>query len=279
MFDFTLILLLIINGLISVSLFVSALIYYLKEKHHFQENKKTSLFCSGLICIGGILNALMMRYVVQFPEVGGYNLNSNFYLITNLTSALLSFFTYYLYLRTGQGLALSSGLPGSILLSQGRVSKSISWKTVLLPIPLLIAWTFIWFAIASPEPTDLALASTPEGNSPMNYIYTFFTASILAPVTEEILYRHFVMGLLARWFGSSKAAVVLNIWVSSLVFAIAYAGVVTDDWIKIMQILPAGVVFGWINRKKGLEHSILAHSLFNTLIIPSTLLLEQSMTI
>lgn len=59
------------------------------------------------------------------------------------------------------------------------------------------------------------------------------------------------MGLLARWFGSSKAAVVLNIWVSSLVFAIAHAGVVTDDWIKIMQILPAGVVFGWINRKKG----------------------------
>ena len=177
MFDFTLILLLIINGLISVSLFVSALIYYLKEKHHFQENKKTSLFCSGLICIGGILNALMMRYVVQFPEVGGYNLNSNFYLITNLTSALLSFFTYYLYLRTGQGLALSSGLPGSILLSQGRVSKSISWKTVLLPIPLLIAWTFIWFAIASPEPTDLALASTPEEQPYELYLYFFHSVN------------------------------------------------------------------------------------------------------
>jgi membrane protease YdiL (CAAX protease family) len=91
----------------------------------------------------------------------------------------------------------------------------------------------------------------------MVYIYTFFTASVLAPVTEEILYRHFVMGLFAKWFGSSKLALVLNIWLSSLIFAIAHAGVVTADWIKIVQILPVGMVFGWINLKKGLEHSIL----------------------
>ena len=280
MFDLNFILLLIINGIISVSLFVSALIYYFfVARRQTRQYNKSILLLSALICFGGILNALMVRYAVQFPEIEGYYMNSNFYLFINLASALLSFFTYFLYLKTGQTLSLSGGLPGSILLGERNKAGSINWKIVTLPVPFLILWTFVWFSIVPPEPTNLALASTPKGNRLMDYVYTFFTASIMAPVTEEILYRHFTMSLLTRWFGNGKTAVVLNICISSLIFAIAHAGVVTEDWIKIVQILPVGMVFGWINYKKGVEHSILSHSLFNTMIIPLSLFIENSMGI
>ncbi|HHU48580.1 MAG: CPBP family intramembrane glutamic endopeptidase [Caldicoprobacterales bacterium] len=278
MSDFNFIILLLINGLISISLFISALVYFFTQaKYENHTSTGRILLFSGLVCAAGIINALMMRYAVRFPKIGGYDLNSVYNLIINLAAAVLSFFSYILYLRVGQRFSHSVGMPGSTLLEQKENSGRLNWKLILIPIPFLILWTFFWFGFASPEPTELALASTPEGDSPMVYIYTFYTASVLAPITEEILYRHFAMGLFARWFGSSKLALVLNIWLSSLIFAIAHAGVVTADWIKIVQILPVGMVFGWINLKKGLEHSILCHSLFNTFIIPASILLEYAM--
>ncbi|HCS75881.1 MAG TPA: hypothetical protein DIW17_18665, partial [Clostridiales bacterium] len=175
------------------------------------------------------------------------------------------------------GLSKKGGLPGSFFLDIERNSclQKIDWKLVLLPTPVLVFWSFTWFALIPPEPTELALASSPEWNSWIVYVYTFFSASILAPVTEEILYRHFAMGLLARWFGSSKPAVVINIGITSLIFAMAHAGVVTEDWIKIVQILPAGFLFGWVNYKKGVEHAILSHSVYNTLVIPISSLIEH----
>jgi membrane protease YdiL (CAAX protease family) len=275
-FDFNFIVLLLINGIISFSLFVLALVYFFKEaKNQTRSSRKTTLLFSAIICAAGIINALMMRYLVKFPRIGGYDLNSTYYLVTNLIAAMLSFFTYILFLRTGQGLSVSNGMPGSTLLSK-KVDPRLNWRLILIPIPFLIFWTFLWFSFIPPEPTDLALASTPDGSSMTDYIYLFFTASVLAPVTEEILYRHFVMGLFAKWFGSSKLAIILNIWLSSLIFAIAHAGVVTADWVKIVQIIPIGMIFGWINLKRGLEHSIISHSLFNTLIIPVSIMLEHA---
>lgn len=275
MFDFNFILLLLTNGLISLSFFIFVLVYFFTEaRRATREVGRRALLFSSLICGAGIANALMMRFSIQFPQIGEYDLNSTHYLVTNLISAMMSLFTYALYLRVGQQLSHTSGMPGSALLGRKEDSRGLNWKLLLTPIPFLIIWTFFWFGFIPPEPTDLALASSPEGDSLMVYLYTFFTASILAPITEEILYRHFAMALLARWFGSSKTAIILNLFISSLVFAIAHAGVVTADWIKIVQILPMGMVFGWVNMKKGVEHSILSHSLFNTLVIPISLLME-----
>ncbi|HHT65497.1 MAG: CPBP family intramembrane glutamic endopeptidase [Caldicoprobacterales bacterium] len=275
MFDFSFIILLFINGLIAILLFVFSLVYFFSEaRRETRGIGRITLLISFLICLMGIANAFMMRFAVEFPKIGGFDLNSTYYFISNLITAVISLFTYILYLRAGQQLSYTSEMPGSMLLGKQRTSGGLSWKTLLIPIPFLIIWTFLWFGLVPPEPTELALASSPEGEKLMVYIYTFFTASILAPVTEEILYRHFVMALLARWFGSSKTALVLNLFISSLIFAIAHAGVVTSDWIKVVQILPVGMVFGWINLKKGVEHSIISHSLFNTLIIPISILME-----
>lgn len=282
MFDWNFFLLLLVNGAISFSLFVLALIYFFIEaKNQTQSSKKRTFIFSAFICVTGIVNALLMRYAVEFPKIGVYDLNSNYYLVTNLISAILSFFTYILYLRSGQGFSVARGMPGSSLLVNNEMGtrERLNWKVILIPIPFLILWTFLWFSMVPPEPTDLALASSPEGSSLTTYFYLFITASVLAPITEEILYRHFTMGLFAKWFGVSKLAIILNIGLSSLIFSIAHAGVVTADWIKIVQIMPIGMVFGWINFKKGLEHSILSHSLFNTLIIPASIILEYTIEI
>ena len=273
--DIPFILLLLLNGLISLAFFVLAVVYFFVEaKNTTRSIGGRTVWISALICAAGVTNAFLIRYAIVFPKIGGYDLNSDFNFFTSLATAVLSFFPYLFYIRCGQHFAEEREMPGSLCLSAAGEAGHLDWRRILMPIPFLVVWTFAWFAIFSPEPTDLALATSPEGNGPMVYVYTFFTASILAPVQEEILYRHFAMGLLYKWFGRSKAATVLNIVLTALIFAVAHAGVVSEDWIKILQILPAGLVFGWINHKKGLEHSILAHSAFNTLVIPVSMLLE-----
>lgn len=274
-FDLQFILLLLLNGLISLAFFVLAIVYFFVEaKNTTRSISRSTVLTCTLICAAGIINVFLTRYAVVFPKVGGYDMNSPFNFFTNLVTVLFNFFIYILYIRCGQHFAEQRERPGSLVMRAGAEPKHIDWKWILILTPILIVWTFVWFEIFPPEPTELALATSPEGNGLMVYIYTFFMASILAPVQEEILYRHFAMGLFYKWFGRSKAAVILNITVTALLFAVAHAGVVTEDWIKIVQIFPAGLAFGWVNHKKGLEHSILAHTAFNTLVIPISILME-----
>ncbi|HHY83096.1 MAG TPA: CPBP family intramembrane metalloprotease [Clostridiales bacterium] len=278
--DFEFILLFLVNILITLGFFIFAVIYFFIEAGNATRltGKKTVL-TSALICAAAVINALLTRYAVTFPKVDGFDMNSDFTFITNIISALIGFFIYICYIRTGQGLAPYGRLPGSLLIGERNGPIRINWKLILTPLPLLIIWTFAWFSIFPPEPTELAYATNPEGDNLMSYVYIFFTASILAPIQEEIMYRHFAMGLLAKWFGDSKLAVALNIGLSAFLFSIAHVGVVTEDWIKIVQIMPAGLVFGIVNKQEGLEHSILSHSLFNTAVIPITMLLEYIMGI
>jgi membrane protease YdiL (CAAX protease family) len=145
---------------------------------------------------------------------------------------------------------------------------------VFLPLPFLIIWTLAWFAIMEPEPTELVRAMTPESEDLPTFIYLLLSIVVLAPIQEEILYRHFAMGLFYRWFGRSTGAVLAAILVSTVIFSVAHVAILTDNWIKFVQILPAGLIFGFIYYKRGLEHSILAHALFNGLIGPASYLLE-----
>ncbi len=285
--DISFIILLLFNGLISLAFFVLAIVYF------FVEAKKTTgssggrtVLISALVCVIGLVNAILTRYAVLFPKIGGYDLNSSFTFVTNLASSVFGFFVFILYLRCGQHFADERQLPGSLIMKdrhdrpaedlgiyaniypeEAKKQRSLDWKWILIPIPFLIIWTIAWFGIFPPKPTELALATSPEGDGLMVFVYTFLTASIAAPLQEEILYRHFAMGLLYKWFGRGRAAIVLNISITTIIFAIAHAGVVTEDWIKIVQIIPAGLVFGLVNYKKGLEHSILSHSAFNTAAI------------
>jgi len=275
-FDWEFILLLLINTVISLALFTLSIIYFFTEAARTtRETGKKTIMASALICAAAILNAIITRYAVTFPETELYDMNSDFIFITNIITAIIGFFTYICYIRAGQSLAFYGGIPGSLLLAERTEPVKISWKWILFPMPLLIFWSFICFAIFPADPTELVYATTPEGDGIMVYVYAFLSTAVLAPVQEEILYRHFIMGLFSKWFGSSKLAVALNIGLSALIFSIAHAGIVTEDWIKILQVLPLGILFGVINRKKGLEHSVLTHSLFNTVIMIISMLFEK----
>jgi membrane protease YdiL (CAAX protease family) len=83
----------------------------------------------------------------------------------------------------------------------------------------------------------------------------FFTASIAAPVFEEIIFRGFLLPSLTRYFPVWGAIVI-----SSLVFALAH--------LNLSEVLPLatlGIVLGFVyTRSRNMLSSMLLHSLWNS---------------
>ena len=71
MFNFFFILLFLINGLVSLSFFILAVVFFfLEARNATRAAAKRTLVITGVILTAGLANALMMRYAVVFPKVG-----------------------------------------------------------------------------------------------------------------------------------------------------------------------------------------------------------------
>jgi len=125
----------------------------------------------------------------------------------------------------------------------------------LVALPLVIVVSLInqqlWQGQGGSNPIlPLAL----EGRDSTALLIFFLTASVAAPVFEEIMFRGFLLPSLTRY---------LPVWgailASSLLFAIAH--------LSLSEVLPLatlGVVLGFVySRSRNLLSSILLHSLWN----------------
>lgn len=83
----------------------------------------------------------------------------------------------------------------------------------------------------------------------------FMTASILAPIFEEIMFRGFLLSSLTRYLPVSSA-----IMVSSLVFAVAHLNLA-----EVLPLAVLGAILGLVySRSRNLLASITLHSLWNS---------------
>jgi len=84
---------------------------------------------------------------------------------------------------------------------------------------------------------------------------------------EEIFFRLGIQNFLAmylKWQGNRYWAAIAA---TSLLWTIGHAGVLDPDWVKFAQIFPLGLMLGWLFRRHGVEACILAHGLFNIIMI------------
>ena len=83
----------------------------------------------------------------------------------------------------------------------------------------------------------------------------FITASVMAPIFEEIIFRGFLLSSLTRYVPVSGAIVI-----SALVFAIAHLSLA-----ELIPLATLGTILGVVyTRSRSLLASILVHSLWNT---------------
>lgn len=84
---------------------------------------------------------------------------------------------------------------------------------------------------------------------------------------EEIFFRLGIQNFLAtylHWQGNRYWAAVA---LTSLLWTLGHAGVLDPEWVKLAQIFPVGLMLGWLFRRHGVEACMLAHGLFNVLMI------------
>ncbi|MBD2313971.1 CPBP family intramembrane metalloprotease [Desertifilum sp. FACHB-1129] len=93
-----------------------------------------------------------------------------------------------------------------------------------------------------------------EGQDPLALAFFFTTASLAAPIFEEIIFRGFLLPSLTRYLPMAGA-----ILVSALVFAIAH-----QSLSEILPLTMLGMVLGFVySRSRNLLAPILLHSLWN----------------
>ena len=127
---------------------------------------------------------------------------------------------------------------------------------------LIYAIAFIFFF---GEPTTITQlpGGTSWDSSPAALILTFISICILTPISEELLFRGYILDALNRLHGKWPAIII-----SSIIF-----GMVHFDPFTMGMATIGGVIYGWIRMRTGsLVPGIVAHAMWNTMALMFTYL-------
>ena len=83
---------------------------------------------------------------------------------------------------------------------------------------------------------------------------------------EEILFRLGIQNYLSNLLGGSNTAHWIAIIISTSIWTLAHAGMLTPEWVKFVQIFFIGLGIGWLNKNYGIEACIITHCLFNIIM-------------
>ena len=137
---------------------------------------------------------------------------------------------------------------------------------VSLGLLLAMAWsvyTVLLFEATDPKVTDLAKREFRETpGRAWDVVVAMLAVSVVA-LAEELVYRLGIQNYLARVLGWWDHRYWLVILLSATLWSIGHVGLLDPQWVKLVQIFPAGVALGWLARKHGIESCVLGHVVFN----------------
>lgn len=91
---------------------------------------------------------------------------------------------------------------------------------------------------------------------------------------EEIFFRLGIQNFLAARLHLQDGRYWVAIVLTSLLWTAGHVGTLDPEWVKLAQVFPVGLMLGWLFKKYGVESTILAHGLFNVLLlIPASYLI------
>ena len=85
--------------------------------------------------------------------------------------------------------------------------------------------------------------------------------------SEEIVFRLGIQNYLAKQFRLNGDKYWIAVVLTSGLWSLAHVNMLTPEWVKIVQIFPFGIALGFLFRKYGLESCILAHGIFNLIMM------------
>lgn len=98
-------------------------------------------------------------------------------------------------------------------------------------------------------------------------VFMFLATALLAPISEELLYRALVFGALHKKY--PVGAYIISALIFSAIHVVSYVGVYPAGYLALalLQYLPAGLIFAWCYRKSGtIVTPIVIHMVNNILV-------------
>lgn len=174
--------------------------------------------------------------------------------LMNLALLPLGLLGTILFIGCGSYCSFRIGSPRFSLIRK----RGLSWKHLVTPLlfgGLFALYSFLLLIMIPVRYAEWFQERIPEG---LGGVLLYVSHGAIA---EEILFRFFIQHLLTLWCRRPALAIIFT----SLLWTTGHAGVTEPNWVKMVQVFPIGVVLGWIVRRWGIEHSILAHLFLNVL--------------
>lgn len=198
----------------------------------------------------GAISIEIYKFVCKTEEIAeAHEFLFGFPMHLAIIGSLIGFFRYF---KLSEDVPLSPVRYGPFSL----IGKGIYF--FLAAIPLLIAGSFVWpyileFLKLPADPQDLVTQVEGMGLSP-TFLLIVLLAVVVAPLSEEFLFRAFLYRSLKSYFSPTMAAVV-----SSVVFACMHF-----NWLSMLPLFILGV---WLCRSYedsgNIWVPIILHGLFN----------------
>jgi len=111
----------------------------------------------------------------------------------------------------------------------------------------------------------LIVISTPIFPQIITHTQMFFSSVIIAPIVEEIIFRHYMIGRLTDVYGNNTKGVFISILISSLIFSIGHA---YQGLFGVLAALLKGFLFAslYLIYKRNILVPTFAHGLHNFIV-------------
>jgi membrane protease YdiL (CAAX protease family) len=148
----------------------------------------------------------------------------------------------------------------------------IKWKDYFLTIFWVsiigILYSVVLFLLTTPQLSEMwqkevVPSSAGVENATIQVILTVLTFA----VAEEIIFRLGIQSFLVKYLKLEGQSYWIAIVITSGLWTLGHVGTLDPAWVKTAQIFPVGLMLGWLFRKYGAESTILAHGLFNVVLV------------
>ncbi len=136
-----------------------------------------------------------------------------------------------------------------------------------------ILYSSILFLLTTPQLSEIAQQEFgvssigSEGVITIQNVFVLLQFAIAIAIAEEIVFRLGIQNFLAKHLKLQSENYWIAIFITSVLWSLGHAGVLEPEWVKLAQIFPVGLMLGWLYKKFGAESTMLAHGIFNLVLI------------
>lgn len=149
--------------------------------------------------------------------------------------------------------------------------EMITWRNYMTSVILVVAgailFSVVLFKLTSPQLSEAMKQLSKDQGARLGISSEPTVLAAFVVITfafgEEILFRLGIQNYLAQQFRLNGNKYWVAVVLTSAIWALAHANILSPEWVKIVQIFPFGIALGFLFKKYGLESCIFAHGIFN----------------